>query len=141
MSIRLAATAAASLLGLGAAALSVPSTAHHSFASEFDAQRPVVVEGKVSKVRIVNPHAWIFIDVPGADGKVTNWGFEFGSPITLSSKGLGRANFPVGTAIKIDGFRAKNNGPFGYAQEVVLPDGRAVKIGSAPDAPTRAGAR
>lgn len=141
MPIRLAATTAASLFGLGALALAVPSTAHHSFASEFDAQRPVAVEGTVSKVRIVNPHAWIFVDVTGADGSVSNWGFEFGSPITLASKGLGRATFPIGTAIKIDGFRAKNNGPFGYAQAVVLPDGRTVKIGSAPDAPTRAGGR
>lgn len=141
MSIRLAAAAAASVLAIGAVALSTPSIAHHSFASEFDSARPVAVEGRVSKVRIVNPHAWIYLDVPTSDGRVTNWGFEFGSPMTLSAKGLGRDSFPIGTKIKIDGFRAKNNGPFGYAQEVILPDGRSVKIGSAPDAPTRAGGR
>jgi len=129
--------------GLAAAALafSTQGAAHHSFSSEFDATRPVAVEGRITKVRIVNPHAWLYLDVTGADGKVTNWGFEFGSPIVLNAKGLHRTDLPVGSPIKITGFRSRNTGPYGYAQTAELGDGRKFSIGSAPDAPSSRGAR
>lgn len=128
-------------LAAAALALSTQSAAHHSFSSEFDATRPVTVEGRITKVRIVNPHAWLYLDVTGADGKMTNWGFEFGSPIVLNTKGLHRADLPVGSKIKISGFRSRNTGPYGYAQTAELGDGRTFSIGSAPDAPSQRGGR
>lgn len=132
-----------SAYGFAAAALALAaqSQAHHSFSSEFDGTRPVVVEGRITKVRIVNPHAWLYLDVVGSDGKTTNWGFEFGSPIVLNTKGLHRADLPVGSKIKIAGFRSRNTGPYGYAQSAELADGRTFNIGSAPDAPSLRGAR
>ena len=125
-------------VGLVAAGIgyATQSAAHHSFSSEFDASRPIAVEGRVTRVRIVNPHGWVHLDVVGANGVTTNWGFEFGSPSVLKAKGLSRDEIPVGSRIKIDGFRAKNTGPYGYAQLVELADGREFRIGSAPDAPT-----
>lgn len=117
------------------AALSTPGAAHHAFASEFDSSKPLVVSGTVTKARFVNPHSWIYIDVKGADGKVTNWGFEFGTPSSLRSNGITRDQVAAGTAVKVAGFRAKNGGAFGYATTLVFANGRQVQTGSAPDAP------
>lgn len=128
-------------LCVAALTLATQTEAHHSFSSEFDATRPVTVEGRITKVRIVNPHAWLYLDVTGDDGKVTNWGFEFGSPIVLNTKGLHRADLPAGSKIKISGFRSRNTGPYGYAHTAQLGDGRTFNIGSAPDAPSLRGAR
>ncbi len=132
---------AAITLAGAAIAVSTPILAHHSFSSEFDVARPIAVEGSITKLRIVNPHGWIYLDVKNSDGSTTNWGFEFGSPTTLSSKGLKREDLPIGSKIKIDGYRARNTGPFGYAQSAELSDGRIFRIGSAPDAPQTGGAQ
>lgn len=116
-----------------------PSIAHHAFAAEFDSKKPVSIDGTITKARFVNPHSWIYLDVKGKDGKVVNWGFEFGTPSSLRTKGLDKADVGFGTKIHVNGFRAKNGGPFGYAVAIVLPDGRKVQTGSAPDAPRQAG--
>ena len=124
--------------------LATASQAHHSFATEFDSKKPVKVEGVVTKARIMNPHSWLYLDVKGPDGTVTNWGFEFGTPLSLERKGFTKDDVKIGTAVKVDGYRAKNGGPFGYSTVVTLADGRKVQIGSAPDAPetaTTAGGR
>src|SRR5690606_14210785 len=71
--------------------------AHHSFAAEFDAEKPVLLEGTVTKVEFMNPHSWIYIDVTGPDGAVTNWAIEGGTPNTLFRRGVTRASLPVGT--------------------------------------------
>ena len=116
-----------------------PSIAHHAFAAEFDSTKPVSIDGTITKARFVNPHSWIYLDVKGKDGKVVNWGFEFGTPSSLRSKGLDKTDVAFGTKIHLNGFRAKNGGAFGYAVAIVLPDGRKVQTGSAPDAPRQAG--
>lgn len=123
---------------LAAAAIgySLPSWAHHAFATEFDSKKPLVVEGTVTKARLVNPHSWIYLDVRNPDGSVTNWGFEFGTPMALRAHNISRADVAYGTRLKLGGFRAKNGGPYGYAANVIFPDGRLVQTGSAPDAPT-----
>lgn len=126
---------AAAGLGFAAIIAAGPSVAHHAFAAEFDSAKPVKLEGTITKARFVNPHSWIYVDVVGRDGKTTNWGFEFGTPSSLRAKGLDKADVAFGTKIHINGFRAKNGGPFGYAVAVVLPGGRKVQTGSAPDAP------
>jgi hypothetical protein len=128
--------AVASAIGLGTA-----SQAHHSFASEFDSKKPVALEGVVTKARIMNPHSWLYLDVKSPDGTVTNWGFEFGTPLSLEKKGFSKDDVRPGSHIHVDGFLAKNGGPFGYSTVVTLADGRKVQIGSAPDAPTTVGAR
>lgn len=126
-------------LALLAATVSAPSIAHHAFAAEFDSAKPVEVDGTITKARFVNPHSWIYLDVKDKDGKVTNWGFEFGTPSSLRAKGLDKTEVAFGTKIHVSGFRAKNGGPFGYATTIVLPDGHKVQTGSAPDAPKTAG--
>jgi len=115
---------------------SLPGLAHHAFATEFDASKPLVIEGTVTKIRWVNPHSWIYIDVKNPDGTVTNWGLEFGAPLRLQTVGITRDQVAIGTQLRLAGFRAKNGGPFGYAATVAFPDGRQVSIGGAPDAPT-----
>ncbi len=124
-----------------AVGLATTAQAHHSFATEFDSKKPVTVEGVITKARIMNPHSWLYLDVKGPDGTVTNWGFEFGTPLSLERKGFSKDDVKAGSQVKVDGFRAKNGGPFGYSTVVTLADGRKVQIGSAPDAPTVVGAR
>ncbi|HEY6813918.1 MAG TPA: DUF6152 family protein [Croceibacterium sp.] len=128
---------AAGLAGAGIAA-ALPGQAHHAFATEFDSSKPLVIEGTVTRARLVNPHSWLYLDVKNADGSVTNWGFEFGTPLALKARGIERADVAFGTKVRLSGFRAKNGGAFGYAAVVAFADGRQVAIGGAPDAPALA---
>lgn len=124
-------------IAVGALALATSaSQAHHAFAAEFDAAKPVKVTGTVTKLRFVNPHSWIFVDVKNSDGTVTNWGFEFGTPASLENAGLTKQDFHPGVVITLQGFRSKNGGPFGHATKTTLADGRSIGTGSAPDEPT-----
>ncbi len=131
-----------SLAAAGLAAVGIgyalPGSAHHAFATEFDSSKPLVVEGTVTRARLVNPHSWIYVDVKNADGSVTNWGFEFGTPLALKARGIERDDVAFGTKLRLSGFRAKNGGAFGYAAVVAFSDGHQVAIGSAPDAPALA---
>ena len=122
--------------------LASPSTqGHHAFAAEFDADQPIDLKGKVTKVRWVNPHSWLYFDVQGADVKVTNWGVEFGAPNQLARIGLTKADVIPGTQVHIKGYRAKNGGPYGYSVIVTLEDGRSFQTGGAQDAPAARTAR
>jgi len=123
------------LAASAAAAASSVAVAHHSFSAEFDAAKPVTVEGDITKVRLVNPHSWVYLDVKNKDGSVTNWGFEFGTPSTLRDKGLAKEDVKPGTHIRIDGYRAKNGGAFGYSRLATFTGGRTVQTGGAQDAP------
>lgn len=127
-------------LWLAIAAILSPSitSAHHAFAAEFDADKPIELTGVVQRVRFVNPHSWIYIDVTGADGKVTTWGLEFGSPNSLANAGLTKEDVKPGTKVKINGFRGKSAQPVGYSSVLTLADGRSVKTGGAGDAPAAA---
>src|SRR5205809_6988216 len=100
---RVIALAAASVLLSGA-----PTSAHHSFGAEFDANKPVQLRGTVAKVEWINPHTWIHIDVKEPDGTVTRWMIEGGTPNTLLRRGLTRDSLPIGTEIVVDCYRAKN---------------------------------
>src|ERR1700689_5147781 len=121
--------------GLAFAIGPVPMFAHHAFAAEFDANQPVTLKGSLTKTEWSNPHGWIYVDVKGSDGKVTNWAVEFGSPNALLRRGLRRTDFPPGIEVTVQGFRAKSGTPTANASSVTLPDGRNLYTGSSnPDA-------
>ena len=113
----------------------MPARAHHSFAAAFDENHPINLQGTVTKVELVNPHAWIWIDVKGQDGTVTNWGIEGGPPTNLLRNGITKTSLPIGTEIKLFGYQAKSGEPKGVGVFVEYLDGRKVFMGgSAPGA-------
>jgi hypothetical protein len=126
-----------SLAALMLAAQPVLVSAHHSFAAEFDAKQTIDLTGTVTKLKWVNPHSWLYFDVKGPDGTVTNWGVEFGTPLSLSRIGLTKADLPFGTEVHVKGYRSRNGGPYGYSANVTLPDGRTFQTGGAQDSPTQ----
>ena len=117
------------------AVMAPPAHAHHAFSAEFDAEQPIELKGVVTKLELVNPHSWLYLDVKQPDGSAKNWGLEFGAPFSLKQKGITKASLPVGSEVTIQGYRAKNGKEFGYAVTTVLSDGRSVKTGGAQDAP------
>lgn len=126
---------------LAAAAVTVPvhtAFAHHAFAAEFDAAKPLDLTGTVTKSRWVNPHSWLYFDVKNADGTVTNWGVEFGTPNALANRGLTKEDVKPGNEVHVKGYRSKNGGPFGYSVTLTLKDGRTFQTGGAQDSPATA---
>ena len=118
------------LAALGMLASAAPVFAHHAFAAEYDANKPISLRGKLTKVEWVNPHGWIHIDVTDDSGKVVNWAVETGSPNALLRRGLRKTDFTEGLEIVVDGFRAKNGSATINGTSVKLPDGRNLFTGS-----------
>jgi uncharacterized protein DUF6152 len=104
--------------------------AHHAFAAEFDAQKPIKLEGTVTKVEWINPHAWIHIDVKRPDGTVEQWMIEGGTPNTLFRRGVTKNSLPIGTIIVVDGYKAKDGTLKGNGRDLTFKDGRKLFIGS-----------
>jgi hypothetical protein len=104
--------------------------AHHAFSAEFDENKPVNLEGTLTKADWVNPHAWLYLDVKGADGNVSNWAIEMGPPNALLRRGWKKSSMQIGALIKVEGFAAKNGKDFANATNVTLPDGTKVFAGA-----------
>lgn len=107
--------------------------AHHSFASEFDANQPISLKGTVTKVEFINPHSWIHIEVTADDGSKAAWEVEGGTPNTLFRKGINDSTLPVGTALVVEGYRSRDGANRMSGRDITFADGRKVFLsGSAP---------
>lgn len=117
--------------GLLCAALlsAIPAWAHHAFAAEFDIKKPVKLQGTVTRMEWINPHAWIHIDVKGPDGKITSWMVEGGSPNILLRRGFSKQSLEEGTVVIVEGYQAKNGENRANGSNITFTDGKRLFLG------------
>ena len=117
-------------VGFGLVLGSHPVVAHHAFSAEFDANAPVKLTGPIVKVELINPHAWIHMEVTTPDGKVEKWAVEGGTPNTLQRRGITRDSIKLGTIIVVQGYRSKDGSMRANGRDITFPDGRTLFMGS-----------
>jgi hypothetical protein len=108
---------------------STGARAHHAFATEFDVERPVELNGVVSKVELINPHSWIHIEVVGEDGETTTWMIEGGSPNALLRRGISKQSVPIGAELYVFGYQARDGGKRAVGRTITFADGTALFFG------------
>jgi hypothetical protein len=114
--------------------------APHAPSAEFDANAPVKLQGPITKVEWVNPHAWIHIEVKTPDGKTESWAIEGGTPNTLMRRGISRDQVKIGTVIKVDGYQSKDGSLRANGRDITFPDGKTLFMGSSGAGASRRGA-
>ena len=105
-------------------------SAHHAFAAEFDANKPVNFKGTITKMEWVNPHAWLHVAVTTPTGTVENWAIEAGTPNVLFRRGFTRDTLKPGLEIVVDGYRAKDGSRRANGRDLTFADGRKLFLGS-----------
>src|SRR2546428_12711193 len=118
------------IVGLWLAGTTMSASAHHAFAAEFDANKPVNFKGTITKMEWTNPHVWLHLDVKKPDGTVENWAFEAGTPNVLFRRGFTKNSLLPGTAVVVDGYRAKDGSRRANGRDLTLADGRKLFLGS-----------
>ena len=98
--------------------------AHHSFAAHYDMQKPITIQGTIARVQLTNPHSWFFLDVKEADGTMSQWKFEAGTPSGMIRNGYKATELPKGTMVTITGFPAREQPKVGMLQRLTTADGR-----------------
>ena len=117
-----------------------PMVAHHAFQAEFDDSKPVTLKGKVVKMEWINPHSWIHVAVPGADGKETIWMVEGGSPNIMIRRGFTKESLKEGTELTVQGYQAKSGSNRANGGSITFADGKRLFVGgSNPDDPDKSG--
>src|SRR5436309_10650205 len=122
--MRMKLTIVTAVIGLVVTAGAAQLWAHHAFAAEFDAKKPVKFEGTVTKMQWTNPHVWLYVDVKKPDGSVENWAFEAGTPNVLFRRGFTKNSLPPGTKIVVDGYQSKDGSKRANGRDITLAEDR-----------------
>jgi hypothetical protein len=118
------------IAGLAICGVATSVSAHHAFAAEFDANKPVSFKGTITKMEWVNPHTWLHVDVKKPDGSSENWAIEAGTPNVLFRRGFTKESLLPGTEVVVEGYQAKDGSHRANGRDLTFPDGRKLFLGS-----------